>query len=326
MVGHSDHISQILKILKTGQTFCLIGHQNPDADVIGGQIALSSFIKRMGPGKKISLFNCGQIPRYLSFLQGFEEIQSVEKVDGLYDVLISLECSSGDRMGRIFELKTQAKQIINLDHHMSNSMFGTVNWVDAKASSLAEIIFKIIDSSGLPMTRSEAMALYVGMVTDTGCFRYGNTTRETHKIAAALLEHELPIGDISERIYMSRTSQAMKLFSYTFQHLTYECGERLTHVSIPQTVIDGMAAQPDDMEEIVNVGLQQASVQVAVLFREGPRPGDVKVSFRSKGQIDIHAIAKKHGGGGHKNAAGCTLNGSIDSVIALVLPDLKGLF
>src|SRR5687768_9933058 len=198
-------LDQILAVLKEGQTFCLSGHQNPDGDVIGSELAMASLIRRLDPRKQVHIQNAGPVPKAVSFLEGAESVQNVDRVDGFYDVVIVFECSGADRMGSIIDFGTQAGRVVNIDHHLHNPNFGHVNFVEPATSSTAELIFKIIDHSGLPLKTSEAIALYTGMVMDTGWFRYGNTNEQTHRIAARLLAAGVPVAELSERIYLSKS-------------------------------------------------------------------------------------------------------------------------
>src|ERR1044071_3978904 len=127
-------LDDILRVLREGRTFCLSGHQNPDADVVGSELAMASLIERLGPGKKIDIANFGQPPKSLSFLSGFRSVQNVDRVEGTYDAVIVFECSGQDRMGNIIDLKKQAKNVINIDHHLHNPNFGTINSVEPTTS------------------------------------------------------------------------------------------------------------------------------------------------------------------------------------------------
>jgi len=316
-------LNEILSILKEGKTFCLSGHQNPDADVLGSELAMASLLKRIDSSKIVDILNSGFLPRNLDFLPEYQKIRAVDKVERKYDVLIVFECSSADRMGNVIDFKTQAKKIINLDHHLTNSLFGTVNLVEPDTSSTAEIMFKIFEYSKIPIRKNEATCLYVGLVMDTGCFRYGNTNSQTHRIAARLIETGIPVGEISEKIYMSKTKEALGLFAFAYSNLRLEFGDRVALLKLPAQFLEKIKAKTDDIEEIVNIGLQYSSVDISVLLREKNNPEEIKVSLRSKGPYDIHRVAKFFGGGGHKNAAGCNMAGPMEEVAKKVLAEVK---
>lgn len=316
-------LDQILDLLKEGQTFCLSGHQNPDGDVIGSELAMASLLKRLGGKKRVDICNNGPVPRSVAFLPGAHQIQNVEKVDGKYDVQIVFECSGADRMGGIIDFATQVGKVINIDHHLHNPNFGDVNFVEPTTSSTAELIFKIIDRSGLPLQVDEAICLYTGLVTDTGWFRYGNTNPQSHAIASKLLATGFKVEDLSERIYLSKSKTALPLMAWVLSHMTLHYDDRVAIMKLPEAVFKEMGAVPDDVEEIVNLGLQRESVVASVLLKERSNPPAVKVSFRSKGQTDINQVARLYGGGGHRNASGCTINQDLVAAEQSVIKEMK---
>lgn len=314
-------LDQILKALREGMSFCLSGHQNPDADVVGSELAMASLIDRLGPGKKIDIANAGHPPKSLSFLPGFNTVKSVDKVDGTYDVAIVFECSGQDRMGNVIDLAKQAKTVINLDHHLHNPNFGTINLVEPTTSSTAELIFKIIEHSKLPITKAEATCLWAGLTADTGWFRYGNTNTQSMEIAGKLLATGLPISDIAEKMYMSRTHAAIKLLGWVLSNMRLFHQDRVAMLTIPIEIYEKLGAGPDDVEEIVNHGLKIDSVLVSVLIKE-KSPDLVKASLRSKGNIDINRVARQFGGGGHKNASGMAYNGTMEDAERKILAEV----
>lgn len=319
-------LDQILSTLKSAQSFCLSGHQNPDGDVVGSELALASLINRLGPGKEIHIKNAGAAPRGLSFLPGVAAVKNVDRIDGKYDAVIVFECSGADRMGNIIDLKSQAGTVINIDHHLHNPNFGDINFVQPETASTAELIYAIFERSGLPVLHDEAVCIYTGMVSDTGWFRYSNTTPATHRIAAALLEARVPVSDIAERVFMNRSLPAMRLIGWVVSHMKFVMNDRVAVLTIPHDVYTDLGAGPDDTEEIVNIGLQADSVVVSVLLKEKQNPPAVKVSLRSKGTVDINQIARAFGGGGHRNASGCSVDGSLANAETSILDELRRLF
>ncbi len=319
-------LDQILYLLKEGHSFSLSGHQNPDGDVIGSQLALASLIKRLGPKKRIDIQNNGPVPKSVAFLPGADQVKNVKKVEGKYDVQIVFECSGADRMGGIIDFGSQVVKVINIDHHLHNPNFGHVNFVEPTTSSTAELIFKIIERSGLPLTKDEAVCIFTGLVTDTGWFRYGNTNPQSLAIASKLLEAGFKIEDLSERIYLSKTKTALPLMSWVVGHMTLHYNDRVAIMKLPNDVFEKLGAVSDDVEEVVNLGLQQESVVASVLLKEKRNPDVVKVSFRSKGEHDINQVARVFGGGGHRNASGCAINQDLASAEKAVLKEMARLF
>ncbi|MCB4756499.1 MAG: bifunctional oligoribonuclease/PAP phosphatase NrnA [Elusimicrobia bacterium] len=315
-------LDDIINILKKERSFCLSGHENPDADVIGSQLAVANLIHRLDAQKTVEILNHGPLPSYLSFLPGFGTVKGVHRIEKTYDVVIVFECSGQDRMGRIINLNTQAKTIINIDHHLNNPRFGHINWVEPDTSSTSEMVFRLFEKLKFPLLPEEALCLYVGLVTDTGCFRYGNTNVQSHRVAADLIAAGVSVAAVSEKIYMSRSKAAMQLLTWALNHMEFTADDQIAILTLPEETVHRLEVQPDDMEELVNVGLLQKSVLISVLLKERANPPAVKVSFRSKGSADVQQIALRHGGGGHRNAAGCTIDGKTVNIRDPLLKEL----
>lgn len=319
-------VDQILTLLKESQTFCLSGHQNPDGDVIGSELAMASLIKRLGGKKRVDICNNGPVPRSVAFLPGANQIQNVTRVEGKYDVQIVFECSGSDRMGGIIDFDTQVGKVINIDHHLHNPNFGDINFVEPTTSSTAELIFKIFDRSGIPLQTDEATCMYTGLVTDTGWFRYGNTNPQSHAIASHLLAAGIKVEELSERIYLSKSKTALPLMAWVLSRMTLHYDNRLAVMKLPEAVFKELNAVPDDVEEIVNLGLQMESVVASVLLKERTNPHVVKVSLRSKGNYDINQVARLFGGGGHRNASGCAINQDLATAEQSLIKEMQRVF
>ncbi|MFN0117731.1 MAG: DHH family phosphoesterase [Elusimicrobiota bacterium] len=318
-------LDQIVAVLKNGKTFCLSGHQNPDGDVIGSELAMYSLLKRLGADKQIDICNSGPLPRSLAFLSNSDLVKNVETVFQKYDVLIVFECSGADRMGNIIDFKTQVGTVINLDHHLHNPNFGHINLVEPKTSSTSELIYKIFDHLGMGLTPEEATCLYTGMVLDTGWFRYGNTNEQTHHIASQLLKAGVQVADLAERVYLSKSTAALELLAWSLSHMNLYFDNKVAILRVPQEIFKKIGATGDDLEDLVNYGLQIDSVCASALIKE-KGPNIVKVSLRSKDRYDINQVARVFNGGGHKNASGCTLDMSIEQAEKCLVEHLEKIF
>jgi len=277
-------LDQILTALKEGQTFCFSGHRNPDADVIGSQLALASLIKRIDKNKKVTIQNSGRPAGTLSFLKDFSSVKNVDKAEGSYDVLIVFECSGADRMGNIIDFKTQVKKVINIDHHLHNPNFGHINFVEPATSSTSELIFKIFERAGVQPDRDEAIALYTGITADTGWFRYGNTNSQTHEIASQLLTAGVPVAELAEKVYMSRSEPALRILGWVLTYMKFHFDNRVSLLTLPQNIFVEFGATPEDLDEVVNFGLLNKTSVVSVLLKEREDKSEVKISLRSKGE------------------------------------------
>lgn len=236
------------------------------------------------------------------------------------------ECTELERTALKVDLKKHARHIINVDHHLFNANYGSINYVDPKASSTTDMVYKIIQHSGFPLTKDEALCIYAGLVTDTGWFKYGNTTPESHRIAAALLEMGVKVTDVYEKIQLGRSLAAVNLLGWALSHMDLFYEGRVAVMTIPRTVYEKNGATPDDMDEIVNYGLLMDKTVVSILLRENPDQISVKVSFRSKNAWDVNQIARSFGGGGHKNASGCTLNAPLSDSREKIIQSVAHLF
>lgn len=318
-------VDEILSTIRESHSFCLSGHQNPDGDVIGSELAMASLIRRLNQKSKVDILNAGPVPKSVSFLPGADQIQNVARVEGKYDVVMVFECSGADRMGGIIDFETQAVKVINIDHHLHNPNFGHINFVEPATSSTGELIYKIIERSGLPVERNEAICMYTATVTDTGWFRYGNTNEQTLAIASKLLAAGVPVAELSERVYLSKTETAVRLLAWVLSNMTLHFEKRVALLTLPEQVFRDLGATPDDLEEVVNHGLQIESVVASALLKERKGVG-VKASLRSKGDWDINRVARTFGGGGHKNASGCQITDSLDGAKSAMLRELETLF
>jgi len=314
-------ITRILRTVRENRTFFLAGHEKPDGDTIGSELALASLLRRWK--KQADIYNSEPVPKNLRFLPGAEAIRSARRVDKAYDVAIILECSGPERMGNIIDLKSQAKTVINIDHHAHHATFGHINLIDAQASSNSELLYYFFQHAELKLSRDEAMCLYVGLVTDTGRFQQVNTNARSHEVAAGLHRVGIDVSDITRRLYNTRTESSLKLLGRAMGSLRLEFQGRVAVISLTQRDFIETSSGPEETEEFINYGLMVPSVQVALFVRETEIAGKMKVSFRGKGLVDVLRVAVAYGGGGHKNAAGCTVDGNLENTVQSVLSRLQ---
>jgi phosphoesterase RecJ-like protein len=170
------------------------------------------------------------------------------------------------------------------------------------------------------------VCLFTGIVADTGWFRYSNTNVQTLSVASNLLSMGIPVAALSERLYLSRSKPAVKLVAWALSNMKLLLDDKVAVMAIPEKIIESLGATSDDMEELVNQGLQMGSVCASVLLREHTRPPQIKVSLRSKGEYDINQIARTFGGGGHKNASGCKIADTLENATKAVEKELPRIF
>jgi phosphoesterase RecJ-like protein len=314
-------IDQILKAVRRGKTFFLSGHEKPDGDTVGSELAFASFLRRLN--KKVDIYNAESIPRTLEFLPGTRRAKVSKKVEKSYDVAVIFECSGPDRMGNIIDLDSQVKTVINIDHHAHHNHFGHINLINPKASSNSEQLYYVFKRAKMPITREEAAALYVGLITDTGRFQQENANSDSHLVAAELLKTGISVADLSRRVYDTRTESSLKLLGRALSSLRLVLDDRVSIVNIWRRDFEETGSNSEETEDIINYGLSLPSVQVALLFREMEEPGRVKVSLRGKGLVDLCRIAVDFGGGGHKNASGCTVSAPLKDIERKVLAEVE---
>jgi phosphoesterase RecJ-like protein len=309
---HRSAVARIAEVFKNKKSFFLTGHERPDGDTIGSELALASYLR--GQGKKVTVANVGPVPPVFHFLVGARRVRTAPRVKGHFDAAVVFECSGPERMGHIIDIKTQADCVINIDHHAHHGDFGHINLVDPGASSNSEQLCQIFSRVKHRLTKNEATALYVGLVTDTGRFQQENTRPQSHWVAALLLQAGVDVADVWRRIYATRSPAALKLMSRALGSLRMELGGRVSVLRLSRKDFLETGAREDDTEDVVNQGLLPPSAWVSLFLREVDGKKEVKASLRGKGKVDLCRLAVSLGGGGHKNASGVTLPGSLDGV------------
>lgn len=312
----NDLLAQICSVIKQNKTFFLSGHHKPDGDTVASELAMASMLSRLR--KSVVICNQEPVPSSLHFLPGIRKIRSAHKIDGTFDVAIIFECNSPERMGNIIDLKKQAKTVINIDHHLKHGDFGDINFVNSKASSNSEQLYYLFEKMGMPITRDEAKCLYVGIMADTGRFQHSNTNAETLRISSKLLEKEIQPHILVEKIYGTRSFPALKLLAHCLTDLKMSPDGKIARIKITKDDFSRTQSTEDETEEIVNYGLMIPSALISILLREGGQNGTVKVSLRSRRNVNVCRLAEQFGGGGHKYASGCKISGNIDDVSELL--------
>ena len=305
-------INKILKIIRENRTFFISSHMRPDGDSIGAQLALGSLLQRLG--KDVYIANRDPVPAVYQFLPHSSDIHVAEKVERNFDVAFILDCSDLQRIGNIIDLKNRVRTVINMDHHPDCELFGDYNYVQPQASSVAEELYDLFKQSHWEIIEEEVLALYVGMLTDTGRFQEANTTPRCHEIVAELIKKGISPQVVSQKVYESRSGPGLRLLSLTLGTLEITAGGKIAHLSITQEMYKKTGAREEDTEGFVNFARDVEGVEAGILFRETDVGDQFRVSFRSKGRIDVSKIARLFGGGGHRNAAGCTIQGTMEEV------------
>lgn len=291
----------------------MLGHIHPDADVLGTLLALGEALAARG----WTVVEGGPHPPpdLLSFLPGIERYRRLERVDGAFDVAVLTDCPNPARTEGLLEAaRASGATIVNIDHHHDNRRYGDVNWVDPAAAATGEMMYRLVEALGATLTPAMATNLFTAIHTDTGSFRYSNTTADTFRIAAALVAAGAPPALVSGGLYERREADSLRWLGESLRRVEVSPDGRIAWLALPSGVVPESFVES---EELVNYPRSIDSVRVACLLRQlGDR---VKVSLRAKGDVDVSRIAARFGGGGHPNAAGCTVSGELSAVTRDVL-------
>ena len=311
----TDRIAAILKVLRQGERFLVCSHSRPDGDAVGSMLAMRMLLEQMG--KHADLVAADRIPIIYRGLPGAADIRSAMRVRGPYDAAILLECDGLERT-RLRGLEPFFH--INIDHHVSGREFGHLNWIDCEVASVGELVFRLVKAAGAAVTPAMATCLYTTVLTDTGGFCYGSTQASTFGLAQELvLAGADPIG-IAQNVYFSTSPSKLLLLGAALSNLRRE--GRLAWLWVSHQDMVRSCAAEEDCEGIVNFAVAIAGVEAAVFLRELPERR-IRLSLRSKGRVDVAAIAERLGGGGHENAAGCTLEGPLPQALDQILGELR---
>jgi len=315
--------NKIKTAIKKFNKFLISSHINPEGDAIGCQLALVSLLRRLG--KKAVMLNESPVPHVLQFMKGTENVLKEIPADFNFQAAVILDCPDLSRVGRVSEYITPDKVVINIDHHISNENFGKHNWVDQNISSTGEMIYDLFKAFKLKIEYDEALAMYVAIMTDTGSFRYTNTTSKTHRIAAELVDKGVDPYEAFGRIYETSSLQDINLLGEALQTLKLTDDGKVAWLWVTKEMLKKTKASLEGTEGIINFARSIEGVEIAMLFRETGTEGRIKVSFRSKGKVDVNKLAAFFGGGGHVTASGCTVFGKMKAVEKKVLAKAQGM-
>lgn len=313
--------NRVIEVCRDKGNFLLLSHVSADGDAIGSMLALGLSLRRAG--KNVIMVNPDGVPLVYRFLPGWEKIRSKgEQISAgelaALEVIITLDTANEERLGAwSWVLAEVPALIVNIDHHLTNSKYGHINWIE-KASSTGEMVFHLLAGLGWEVTVDTALSIYTAIVTDTGSFRFDNTTSETHLCAAELLEKGVDPAQVTEYVFASRPVEAAKLLGRALDSLELSPDGKIAYLTITNSSLRDTGAARENINGIVNYAREIAGVYVGILFEE-TEDNKVKVSLRSDSRVDVSKIAQRFGGGGHSRAAGCRVQGSLSNVKKAVL-------
>lgn len=309
-----EDYQNIREILTTPKKILITTHRSPDGDAIGSSLGLALVLKQLN--HSVSIVVPDEYPKFLKWLAGTDLIHVFENNAVLArqlandaDVIFSLDYNALNRIGDFADavLNAEATKIL-IDHHQQPEDFPDFLLSDTSASSTAELVYEFLDQLAFTqhINQSVAEALYTGILTDTGSFRFNSTSAKTHRITAELIETGMQIDQVYDKIFDTNRFQRIQLMGYTLsEKLTLIENKPVAYISLSNEELDRFEFERGDTEGLVNYGLSIEGIKMAAFFRESKESDYIRISFRSKGSTDVNQFARKHfNGGGHVNAAG----------------------
>lgn len=313
--------SPILRVrdeIRRRQRFLLTSHARPDGDSIGSQLAMAFALDALG--KDVRLVNADRAPDHYQTFPGMDRIEIAAQVDtSRVDAVVVMECGDLVRTG---VAGVEHPFIINIDHHAGNSMYGAINWYDETAAACGEMVFDAIRALDVPLSLEIATHVYLAILTDTGAFHHSNITPRTFDICRQTLEAGVDPVLVARSVYDSNSLGRLKLFGTVMSGMQLDASGRIALVYLDHEIARVAGGTYEDTEGLINLPLTVKDIEAVVFFKhiEGD---DYRVSLRSKRDIDVGAVAKAFGGGGHRNAAGCTASGTLDALRTVFVEKIR---
>jgi phosphoesterase RecJ-like protein len=308
-------IGRIRDEILARERFLLTSHARPDGDSIGSQLAMAFALEALG--KQVRIINADPPPDHYYEFPGVNRIEFASEVpaDAQADAVIVMECGDLSRTGvRGFE----GRFIINIDHHVGNRMYGAINWFDESAAACGEMVYDVIQALEVPLNLEIGTHIYLAILTDTGSFHHSNITPRTFEICRRTTEAGVNPAAMARRVFDSNSFGKLKLIGALLDRMELLDQGRLAVLYLDDAMLDACGCTHNDTEGLINLPLTAREIQAVVFFKAGP-DGTVRVSLRSKYDVDVRLVANQFGGGGHKNAAGFTVAGPLVQVRPAIL-------
>ena len=290
------------------QRFLLTSHSRPDGDSIGSQLAMAFALDALG--KQVRIVNFDRAPDHYQDFPGMDRIEIADHATADVDAVIVMECSDLTRTG---VAGLEGHFVINIDHHAGNRMYGAINWHDESAAACGEMVFDLIRELGVPLTFEIATHIYLAVLTDTGSFHHSNITPRTFDICRQAVEAGVNPAAMARRVFDSNSFGKLKLIGALLDSMELLDDGRLAVLYMDDAMLEACGCTNNDTEGLINLPLTAREIQAVVFFKVTPQ-GEVRVSMRSKYDVDVRSVANLFGGGGHKNAAGFTVDGPVAEV------------
>ena len=320
-MGRTDRKpEEIAALIRGAETVAVCCHVNPDGDTLGCAAAMRLAMLRMG--RKVSLFCEDKAPDQLGFLPGIGEMRAPDGSEGPFDLLLSVDVSEEFRMGSCAALKAVSRHTAQIDHHPTNPLFMEVNSVDGEAPAACILVREQIRALGVALDPDIAVCLYTGISTDTGNFAFASTSAECFEIMTELMGQDLPLARLNRILFRERAKPQVLLLGKALNSLRYYANGQIAVMKLTWDDFRECRAKKEHADNLVNFGLDTVGTRMALMAREDEIPGKIKISLRSKEPDTVSDVAKSFGGGGHPQAAGISMDGTLDGTSALVLDAL----
>jgi phosphoesterase RecJ-like protein len=320
-VSYEQQLITAKKFIQSNDDFLVVSHLDPDGDATSSTLAVSWMLKQLN--KKFTMINQSSTPDKFNFLWGFEGIIDYTKnaPARTFEYVISVDCADFSRIGQVKALFTGSTQILNIDHHRTNDYYGASQLIKEDAAATAEVLYDLAMELDIHWSTELGNSIYTGILTDTGGFRYANTTPKVMRIAGEMLQLGVNGNDLADRLLEKLTFSHVILLQKTLSTLAFSEDKKISWVCVTLQDIAEANASNEDLEGLVNYPRNIEGIEVGILFKEVD-DNKYKVSMRSAGIADVALIAKSFGGGGHYRAAGCTLDGNLQEIITKVVKEV----
>ena len=315
-------LRELEELIAANESFLVVAHSSPDGDAVGSTLALGLLLREQG--KTVTVYNQDPVPYNFQFLPGAGTWRTEIGAEESFDVTVLLDCAEPGRIGAGFPANGWGKTIAVVDHHKTwDEEFADLYVRDVSAAATGELLYRLASRYGV-VSLEVAQNLYCCMLTDTGSFRYSNTSRTAFRVAGELVELGVNPWDMTSQVYENQPRERLDLLCRVLETLSVsECG-RLAFLRVERSMLEGLNGEGDLTDGFINYARSIGGVEVATQLRE-QEEGGWRISFRSRGRVDVSALAEKFGGGGHHNAAGCTIEaspGEIETMLTQALVDL----
>jgi bifunctional oligoribonuclease and PAP phosphatase NrnA len=314
-----ENLPLAIEALRSAKKILITMHRGPDGDALGSALALACTLRDLG--REVTVYNPDELPYNFRFLSGASRVAKSLEADAAFDATVATDAGAYHRLGPDVPDPPRRGVLLNLDHHVTTEPFGDVNYVDPHAASVGILAYKIIKGLGAKLSREAAECIYASILADTGCFRYSSTDPECLRIAAELLEAGVDPWEMTVRVYEQQPLARMRLLADVLS--TLEVHGKLATITITNAMMSKTGSEIDLTDGFINYARSVDGVEVAASFREPQNGGPWRVSFRSRGRVNVAAIAQKFGGGGHHNAAGCSIEGGEAAVRARIAQEIE---